>query len=203
MKPPRDPTVGGHGLDHDVTVAQIATRIAPDPRTAEKAWCAAMLHSVDRMFERGNTKLIEEQTRVLLKFLLDGHFTIEEIEEICQAALRHAELNRDDQSITQQVLMDADRLANLMLSVVIRAGQLMPGIPSLEFEYLNERNPATTYHDPKSVLDDLRNNLAEYPCKLRTPAAVALSAKYTKQLEAYIASIVESYGELGLTGMSL
>ena len=59
----------GHGLDHDVTVAQIAAQIAPNAQIAEKAWCAGMPHSIDRMIERGNTVLVEETIRNILSFL--------------------------------------------------------------------------------------------------------------------------------------
>ncbi|MDZ4240741.1 MAG: HD domain-containing protein, partial [Patescibacteria group bacterium] len=180
----------GHGLDHDVTVAQIAVMIAPDERTAEKAWCAAMLHSTDRLVEKGNKEKEEAHMRANLKSLPERYFTSEEKEEIFLSAYRHEELNQDDQSVTQHVLMDADRLANLMPAVIIRAGQLLSDIPALELEYLEgKRNPKTTYHEPKSVLDDLRNNVAEYTPKLRMPKAKELAMKYVKRLDYFIKSL--------------
>lgn len=191
----------GHGIDHDVTVAQIAMQIAPDNRTSEKAWCAGMLHSVDRMVEQEN---VEKSTRNLLSNLLLEHFNLSEVEEICQAAIRHGELNQDNQSIVQQVLMDADRLANLMPAVIIRAGQSMSELPVFEFEYLvGERNPETTYYKPQSVLDDLRNNIKEYVPQLRILKAKKLAERYVVILEEYIKSLEESYGQLGLVGISL
>lgn len=200
----------GHGLDHDVTVAQIAAMIAPDERTAEKAWCASLLHSIDRMVEKNEDKelfaknVADATASLTINFLPPGYFTTEEEIEIWRAACRHGELNQEDQSITQQVLMDADRLANLQPAVVIRAGQFMPELPAFEFEYLaGERNLETTYYNPKSVLDDLRNNIAEYVPKLRLPKAKELAAGYVATLEGFISALEKSYRDIGLVGISL
>lgn len=194
----------GHGLDHDVTVAQIASYIAPDSWTAKKSWCSGMLHSIDHMVERGNTALVEQRTRDLLRYLPDDVFKTGDLEEICQAAVRHSELNRDDQSVVQQVLMDADRLANLMPAVVIRAGQFLSGIPAFEFEYLEGiRNPVSNYRHPQSVLDNLRTLAIEYVPQFRIPKAKDLADIYATELEEFILSVETSYKKLGLVGISL
>ncbi|MDP3996360.1 MAG: HD domain-containing protein [bacterium] len=189
----------GHGLDHDITVAQIAVMISPDARTGTKAWVASMLHSTDRIVPKGDKGAEEYHVRKRLAFLPEGYFTPQELEEIVQAVLRHAELNRDDQSLVQQVLMDADRLSNLMPSVIIRAGQFQSDIPAFEFEYLDgKRNPASTYHEPKSVLDDLRNNIIEYPPKLRLPKAKKLAIDYVNLLHGFIKAVENTNKNLGL-----
>lgn len=194
----------GHGLDHDVTVAQLAVQIAPDERTGEKTWCAGMLHSVDRMVERGNIALVEQSIRDILTYLPNDYFNSDETEEICQAALRHDELNQDDQFVVQQVLMDADRLANLMPAVVVRAGQFLPEIPAFEFEYLDgKRNPAGDYYHPRSVIDSLRNNIEEYMPRLRILGAKELAEIYVMELTEFIVSLEASYKKLGLAGISL
>lgn len=135
---------GAHGLDHDVTVAMLAVRIAPNKRTADKVFCAALLHSTDRQFGRWSTpgqkrdidNAVVVTMRCHLKYLPENFFSDDEVEEIFQAALRHAELNQYDQSMTQQVLMDADRLANLQMAVVLRAAAHQHHRPALELQWL-------------------------------------------------------------------
>jgi HD superfamily phosphodiesterase len=194
----------GHGLDHDVTVAMLAVNIAPDSRTADKAFVAALLHSTDRLMVESNKMAEETHMRVCLSCLPDGTFSMDEIKEIVQAALRHSELNRDDQSLTQQVLMDADRLANMMPSVIIRSGQFRPEIPPFEFRYLNWKiNPDSTYRDPKSVLDDLRITLREYMPQFRIEKAKLIAARYAAFLVSFIMAVEDTNGDLGLVGIEL
>ena len=191
----------GHGLDHDVTVGQLVLAISPDNRTADKAWCAAMLHSTDRIVENGAVK---DHMKECLQYLPVDFFTKEEVVEILEAALRHGELSQNDQSLTQQVLMDADRLANLMPAVIIRSGQFRPSIPAFEFEYLDGKpNPASTYREPKSILDDLRISITEYLPQFRVSMAIELAHRYARQLEAHIQSVEESNKELSLSNINL
>lgn len=189
----------GHGIDHDATVAQLAAYIAPDDATAGKAWCAGMLHSLDHII---SVQEAESATRSCAHSLT-AFYDAEDTEEIIQAALRHSELNQDTQSLTQQVLMDADRLANLSATLPIRSGQFHPLIPAIELHYIEKMNPRSTYAQPKSVLDDLRTNLAEYLPQLRLPKAQALGAEYAERLRLLISWIQEEYAELGLSGIEL
>ncbi|MEK7601514.1 MAG: hypothetical protein AAB480_03230 [Patescibacteria group bacterium] len=184
----------GHGLDHDVTVAQLAAHIAPDERTAEKAWCAGMLHSTDRYAAIAKVSEgpheVGEEIMQNLKYIPPGYFSSGELSEMYAAACRHDELNQEDQSTVQMALMDADRLVNLMNTVVIRAGQFQPGIPAFESEHLNGRpNPGSTYHSPKSVLDDLRIMIKEYLPQLRLSKAKAMGERLRERMERLIQSI--------------
>jgi hypothetical protein len=193
----------GHGLDHDVVVAAQVLLIAPDERTSIKAWCAAMLHSTDRMYGDDDAKtravMVEHSSHLPHNF-----FTKEEVEEIIEAALRHSELNQPDHSLTQQVLMDADRLANLMLTVTIRGGQFRPNIPAVEFEYLEgSQNPESTYRIPRSVLDNVRASIEAYIPQLRIPRAIELGHEYATTLQNFISTAEKQYRDIGLSGMSL
>lgn len=195
------PRHGGHGLDHDVTVAMIAMSIAPDNHTGLMVWCAGMLHSVDRTVE---SELVSETMQKFSSLLPETLFTRAEVLEIMDAAFRHSELNQDDQGVVQIILMDADRLANLQSAVIVRAGQFLPHIPAFEFEYLmGACNPETTYHKPKSVLDNLRNNIAEYIPKLRNEKAKILGARYRDELQEFITRLEKNYQDLGLIGVDL
>lgn len=197
----------GHGLDHDVTVAQLAAQIAPDERTAEKAWCAGMAHSIDRYAATAKVSEgpheVGEETMQHLKYLPPDYFTTEELSEMYAAACRHGELNQDDQNMVQMALMDADRLVNLMSTLVIRAGQFQPELPAFEFEHLKgAKNPESTYHSPKSVLDDLRASL-EYIPMLRLPKAKEMGAKLAARLQQFISNVEEDYRVIGLDGIRL
>ena len=192
---------GGHGLDHDVTVAMLATIIAPSERIAEKAWCAAMLHSVDRVVVDLASL---ESTMVSYSKKLTNHFKQEEIDEIVEAALRHGELNQSDQNETQVVLMDADRLANMQSAVIIRGGQFRSTLPVFEFTYLEgSKNPDSTYDHPQSILDNLRLIISQYMPQLRSVKAQELGGKYSARLASYIASVEQDYKELGLVNIEL
>ena len=189
----------GHGLDHDVTVAMLGVLISPDARTAEKSFCAGMLHSTDRIVER--TELVSA-LRSLLDRLPEGHFTPEEAEEIFLSVLRHEE-PRDDDSLVQQVLMDADRLANVMLSGALRAAQWFYDRPVIEFGYLDgKRNPETTWNSPCSVLDGVRV-VYQMLHPLRTPKAIELRDKFVRDLSAFVGRVEEQYRLLGLAGIAL
>jgi hypothetical protein len=193
----------GHGPSHDATVSQLCIRIAPDEQTGEKAWLAAWCHSMD--YWSGNRRDIEafgQHVRAAVRHL-PSNFDNSARKEIVQAALRHGEKNRHDQSLVQQTLQDADRLANLMANAIFRMGQGGVGLPDVEFEYLHIMNPKTSYFDVKSVLDDLRICIREYRPQFRLPEAIRLMETYITYLESFIKTIQEQHQVLGLTELKL
>ena len=199
----------GHGLDHDVTVAMIAVRIAPDNRTAELAFVAGLLHSLDRTVERGNKMAVLEKLTEMVQ-LLPSDVTSDEKANIVRSVEGHSDLNSPDQSVLQQTLMDADRLANLMALVVIRAGQFKSDIPAVEFEFIETANPGSTYYQSASVLDDLRGNMSQlgegqvgYMEQLRLPKAIELGRYYHGRLNLIVEMIREDHRDLGLAGVKL
>ena len=193
----------GHGFDHDVTVAMLAVQIAPNDHVAEMAFVAGLLHSTDRTMEQGNTFKVTEKVLNFLSHLPRNCFTTAETVDILISVIRHSEMNQDDQSLVQQVLQDADRLANLQMTVVMRAAQHQAHMPVIELEYLETVNPNSTYHVPMSALDDLKLCIRDYIPQLRLPKAIALGERYKLRLEAYISEIIIDYEELGLKGVVL
>lgn len=192
----------GHGLDHDVTVATYAARIAPNRRFADLGWIAGMIHSSDRMIGREDRHKVELFMRELVAFLPEGKFEIREIDDVVEAALRHMEKNQPDQSPVQVILMDADRLANLMAGVIIRSGQFNATIPALELKHLGSPNPESTYRVPCSVVDDLRGCI-EWKNWFRTEMGKKLSRPLVRRLELYLRTIEQEYWEIGLAGIEL
>lgn len=192
----------GHDLSHDVTVGQIALSIAPDSRTGEKTWVAALLHSMD-YWKRRDEEAFKGFVAAAMLNLPSGYFSKEEMCEISSAALRHGEKNRDDQGLVQQVLQDADRLAILVVSVLFRIGQRYPRLPVVEFAHIENKNPASTYDEPCSCLDDLRNCLSEFEPQFRLPKAIVLARVHIVILNHVVNLIKDEHARLGLAGLEL
>lgn len=192
----------GHGFaDHNLPVALMATRIAPDLRTADKAYVAGMLHSLDRWVEKGQMGFVTSIYRCL-ELLPTGYFTSQETEEILDAIVKHDRKNEDDDSLTLQVLKDADRLINLEPVHIIRAAQWYHEIPAIEIEHLGELNPASVWGKACNVIDNLRFTL-EWISWLRIPKAKERGEELRTELEAFIVSCERIYHELGLAGKTL
>jgi hypothetical protein len=189
----------GHGLDHDVTVGMLGVRIAPGERTGELAFCGGLLHSLDRIVEKS---IVPDLITAHLEELPDGYFTSDELDDIWRSVMRHEE-PRDDDSVLQQVLMDADRLANIMLSGALRAAQFYAELPVVEFNYLSgRRNPATTWNEPTSALDGVRI-VYEMLHPMRTEKGKELARRFAAQLAVFVAGTEEQYADLGLVGIRL
>ena len=161
-------------------------------------WIASDLHSLDRMFPK------EDFVKNLWKYLnyVMGDFTITEINEIFVAARDHGGKNSDEDSELTVLLKDADRLANIMLGIVIRSGQFTPNIPAMELEYLKTPNPASTYREPTSVIEDLRGCF-ELEDWIRTPKAKEIAAPLFAELRHYTNTLASQYEALGLAGVVL
>ena len=192
----------GHGMDHDVTVAQLCLRISPNEHIEKLAWLAGILHSTDRTVERGNTGKVAELVEGFIQLLPDSVSSYVRA-LIHDAVMRHAEMNRDDQTLVQQVLMDADRLANLQAAVIMRCGQHYSKVPALELEWLGEMNPNSTYNEPCSVLDDVRGNVKGYMPQFRLQKAIKLAEFYKERNEKYVIEVQGDYRMLGLHDIEL
>lgn len=183
----------GHGFDHDITVAQMTQEIVSDDSLRDKVWVAGMVHSVDRVVKPA---VVEETTRTLVA--QTAHVLSElDREEVIQAALRHSEKNQDDQSVTQIILMDADRLVNLQPLIIIRAAQHYPHIPAIVLDHIGDTHPESTHVNPQSVLDNLRSCL-EWETWFRIPEAQRRATEACVYIRDYITRAEETYHQLGL-----
>ena len=59
----------GHGLDHDITVAMLSIKIAPNKKVAEMAFVASLFHSTDRRMGKRNIKKTSEIVQNYLKLI--------------------------------------------------------------------------------------------------------------------------------------
>jgi len=191
----------GHGLDHDLLVAQYAVLIAEDERTADKAWVAALVHSYDRFFD-GTLSDTATEIDKALSYLPKGAFTADEIEEIRQAVLAHDRSNLPDDSPTKITLQDADRLSSAGPIVYIRSGQFNPTIPAIELGYTGlDRAPGSTYKAPRSCKDDLIGCLeweTDPKFGLRLPKAKEMGKKYFDFMRQFFSLLEGQFVETGL-----
>lgn len=198
----------GHGFDHDLAVAQWAYRLSIEEgfsyETAALAWVAGILHSLDHVLPNGIKSVIGSMG---IKDLLDlTQISEEQKVVIIKAVQEHSGANGANDSTVKVALMDADKIANLGPTVIIRSGQFRPDIPPCETEYLigTDVNPASTYPKPTSVLDDLRHNMwwgdqvrnPKYCFRLRS--AWKHGEKRIAYLANFIARIREEYADIGL-----
>ena len=104
--------------------------------------------------------------------------------------------------MTQVVLMDADRLANTMPTVVIRSGQFYPTIPPVRFEFFETRDPASTYQEPTSNYEDLLG-CVEWRTWFRTEKGKELGGIHIDWLEGYLKLVADEHKKLNLLGIRL
>lgn len=192
-------------------VAQYCILIAPDKRSGDLAWIAALLHSFDHLFAEGADPFIppeEQEKEVALERMMQMYLSLlpesvsdDEQRLIVDASLTHKSANSADDSDVKITLQDADRLANIGALVIVRGAQYHPSIPAAELDYLDRPNPASTYRDPQSVMDNIRDCLdwEDNPkFGLRLPEAKRTGAKHFAYLRAYFQQIKLQFEEVGL-----
>lgn len=192
----------GHSAEHDALVSMIATRIAPDLRTAEKAFVAGTLHSLDRVAGDKFESVLDD----CLARLVPDEFTQSESDEIREAVIRHGE-HKDTQgvrSLTLITLMDADKLANMQPLAIARAGQFYPDIPVIETEFVGKRNPHSTYHSPTSIIENLWG-FVEWgePGWLQLPEAKRMGTVLAARMREFILLAEAPYKEFGIAGYAI
>lgn len=191
-------STGGHDFSHDLMVAQFAFAISPDENTATLAWLAGICHSFDRItpnFATGDEQVLDQ------KLELDGVETVHR-HIILQAVKEHDGPNTPNDHIVKVALQDADRLANTKAIVVMRTGQYRSHLPAVELGHLDHINPASTYREPRSVLDNLRFLLEwrDHPqFGLRLPLAKEVGRAHFAWIEEHIDTIRRDFRELGIT----
>lgn len=187
----------GHGVDHDLMVASYCLIIAEDEKVSKMAWVAGLLHSIDRFFG--------VMSEVMINFMLNivsNDFDELELAEIKTAILRHDKPNALDDSLTQIILQDADRLANLGPIALIRSGQCHPTLPAIELEATGVGwAKGSTYKIPLSCKDELLGHL-EWETGprfgLRTEKAKKIGKKYFDFLREFFELTNKQFIETGL-----
>lgn len=192
------PNQKGHDIYHSVHTAIYGIQIS-DRSTYELVWLAAIAHSLDRVCGNDN---FEANIRSCLA--LANGISKKKIEIVVDALLKHGELNHPSDSPVLVKLKDADRLANLFLTLVIRVGQHRPNIPACEMKYLRKSNPLCPASDlsshsrPQSSFDDLRYCSQNWPGMIRTPKARRLVGPLVQEIIRFLDTAASQYEALGM-----
>lgn len=191
----------GHGIDHDLMVAQYAAIISGDERVGEMLWVAGLLHSLDR-FQCN----LEEELGSLLGLLPEGEFSYDEIGQIRVAVLEHGKKNSDDDGPVAVALKDADRLANLGAITLIRSGQFFHNKPACKMDSLHGPHPGGNYKNPTCSLDDVYY-MMEWESKegvcLRLPRAKEMARRRCDFMRVFLAFVQSEFEEAGLAGIKV
>ncbi len=186
-------TTPGHDWYHALSVAQYAQRIAESEDVGRLAWVAGICHNTDRLFQLDDDG-VEPIVQV---YLSESSLTKHERHLIVDAVLEHSKKNTISDSVVTIILKDADRLANLDASHLVRTGQFKPCIPVVDLRFMHYQDPTATFQDPKSHLRNLQHTL-EWETWMRLPKAQALAAEKCAFIRAYTKRLVQEWEALGL-----
>jgi hypothetical protein len=185
----------GHGIEHDIEVTCLAFTINPHPVLDFMVFVAAMLHSTDHAVlneeDSSFTKELKLSTSLRSKLeliKLRKEFTETDREIIFNAVMQHGLKTPAKMTMLLQILREADMLANMGLTCVIRGGQFRPDLPAFEVPYIDFNNPASTYSNPCSVLDAVRNTLG-YEAQIKLPKAIPIAKERADALRVYIETV--------------
>lgn len=186
----------GHGFDHAYAVASNCLKIA-DGEAAELAWVSAICHNTDRHYGEENVRPMME------RYLSLTGFNGPQKRVVTEAVLNHSHRPGPNDELITVILMDSDKLANIDLTVLIRASQFRPNDPILDLRYpdatVKNRPPGTHYKNPGSILMDMAGCLEwEEPGWFRNLRAMELAKPKFELLRHMYTNIVAQTKEVGL-----
>ncbi len=176
--------LGHHDLHHDRRVGNLAFRLAmvewADTPTGLMAGLAGLCHSADRLLTHGrllddSKPITKEKIRGQVKTWLSPIRDLGEVrlEIVMDAVLKHDQPNGEDDSRVLIALMDADRLVNLSLDAIMRAGQHRAALPSVDYKHWLS-NPHATYLEPLCVRTTKAQKIAKKRARLRQQFLIEL-----------------------------
>ncbi|OHA18455.1 MAG: hypothetical protein A2664_00735 [Candidatus Taylorbacteria bacterium RIFCSPHIGHO2_01_FULL_46_22b] len=182
----------GHDFAHALMVAQYAQLIASEQHEGELGWAAGLMHNTDHLF--GEEKVNE----IMEGYLVHVLFSPADKNLVCEAVLTHSEIDSPKDNPISIILKDADKLANIGESVILRSGQFRPDITAMDPRFLKFSDPKATYRNPRSLLQDLRHIL-QWETMMRTEKARMISKPYFDRLRSFIDHCPDQFEESGLT----
>lgn len=163
---------------------------------------ACLCHNADRVLEKkiGKEKVNNQTVEKLCNEWLDPS-SLSGLEKkiIINAVLLHNGRNDSKHSEVAIALRDADRVVNLELDVVIRAGQLYHHKPPLDYDCFFKTPP--NYRNPETVIEDLALCLEwvdpSLPFCMQTKTGMKLGQDRAKALKWYFATLKAQLEESG------
>ncbi|MEK7629878.1 MAG: HD domain-containing protein [Patescibacteria group bacterium] len=199
-------TGGGHDFEHAARVAQYAYIVSEGEVFRNLAGAAGLCHNADRVLQTrlkvGRRDVSADKIRDLVLEWLSSEsaFIDSDKETIIDAVLKHGGKNDDSDSPILVALMDADRLVNIELDLVIRSGQFQPDLPAVDFVFFLS-DPTADYKNPKSVLRDIFHSLeweTDSRFQIRLPRAVEMAKSRFAALRTFIQTIELQLKDSGL-----
>jgi hypothetical protein len=146
---------GHHDVYHAARVGDAAYRITletwKDASKAHLAGIAGLCHNADRMLGLDVMNPPEDDiTRVIHTWLNTTDLDHAARAVVTEAVLKHDKKNDPEDSDILIALKDADRIINLDLDVIIRAGQHNHDIPAIDYTHFVSSTTASYIH-PGSV----------------------------------------------------
>ncbi len=183
----------GHDFYHAYRVAQCAKRIAEDEQTRELGWVAGVVHNADHLFPDAIRENLE-------RYLEQTNLASEEKQTIVTAVLNHSKRNGPDDSPVQICLMDADKVVCMELDVILRSAQFMSHLPIYDPRFVSEKDPTSTYRNPKTILRDIEGCLewVEQEGWFRLPKAKALAEERYRKLKDFQDDFAEQLADSGM-----
>ncbi len=156
-------TGSGHDVYHAARVGDIAYQIAletwKDASKAELAGLAGLCHNADRMISKNGTDPSEVGIMDLVRKWLDETDLDQEARDtVINAVLKHDQKNDQNDPDLLVALKDADRIVNLDPDSIIRCGQFLHTLPSIDYTHFVS-SPTATYKKPESVARDIASSL--------------------------------------------
>lgn len=201
-------TGSGHDFEHAARVGQYAYQISEDKETGKMAGVAGLCHNADRVLQKtrkiGRKDVPQGHIAQLIQEWL---FSIKSQPLDCvqrnliiDSILKHDGKNNESDDPVLISLMDADRLVNIELDLIIRCGQFQPDLPAVDFVHLLN-DPTATYREPKSVFRDVASSLeweTDPRFALRNPIAIKMGKARFAALRFYIETLESQIKDSGL-----
>jgi hypothetical protein len=199
-----------HDFAHVIRVANYCDVIAPNERAGRLAGVAALCHNADRILQKqlgvgGLGKVPDASVEAMVNGWLDTEketFSDQEVMIIVDAVLKHSSKNGADDTTVVITLMEADRIVNAELDVVMRQGQYYPDLPYADpVNFLDV--PGETFKTPKTVLSSLILARKEWlddngPVRMRLSKARAMLVARYWDLTHYADMVFSQYKSAGL-----
>lgn len=195
-----------HDFDHALQVAQVALKIAGDPKTARLAAVAALCHNADRILEERADGIVKKAGPIAIENLarswlgVESTFSEEDKRSIVEALVEHSKPNSDKDSNVIVTLKDADRIVNLGLDVIVRGAQHHNCSAIDPWLLLNdERGNHAQRQSIVKVLQDCLEWASDDPrFGVRLPKSKEMARVRAKALQQYINTVIAQRKELGL-----
>jgi len=201
-------TFFGHDFDHALRVANYATIIAEDEKTARLAGLAGLCHNADRILQHKTDvgfygDVLDVEVKKLVNSWLDNdkNISIDDREIVLDAVLHHSKKNDPSDSPTLITLMDADRLVNIEADLIPREGQCIPNVHVID-PILLLSDPEAHFFNPKSIMRHVKEIL-DWEIEggivgIRLPKARKIAKSRFNFLKLFLKTTIDQRKEAGL-----